>query len=68
MSKLNIVRSLRNRNDFEQSNKKEANWNNRFHLGKLPAYDSYGDINCKYIFKSRFENKNIQRRNKVKTI
>jgi hypothetical protein len=44
---MHIVRSIRNRSqDTEKVQKRESNWDHRFHLGKLPAYDSYNDTNC----------------------
>jgi hypothetical protein len=50
MSKMSIVRSIRNKSqDTEKVIKREAHWDSRFHLGKLPAYDSYSDSNCKNL-------------------
>lgn len=59
MSKVNTLRQIRkasnsNRGGSNGSNpiyndelRKELGWNNRFHLGKLPKYDTYHDNNCK---------------------
>lgn len=47
MSKMNIVRQIRNKSkDNEVIVKKEQKWDSRFHLGKLPTYDAFNDINC----------------------
>jgi len=50
MSKINIVRSIKTKNIREDSNhNREMAWDNRFHLAKLPPYDSYSDAYCNYI-------------------
>ena len=52
MSKMNIVRQIRNKSkDNEVKSKKEIKWDSRFHLGKLPQYDALHDINCKLKLK-----------------
>ena len=51
MSKINIVRSIRTKNNQEQElkSKKEIAWDNRFHLKKSQIYDpiqdTYGNKN-----------------------
>jgi len=53
MSKINMVRSIRTKNNFEQElkSKKEGGWDNRFHLAKQQIYDpiqdTYGKKNLK---------------------
>jgi hypothetical protein len=53
MSKLNVVRQIKQKtrpafsNNLNPENDKEIRWNNRFHLGKLPDYNSHQDSNCK---------------------
>ena len=44
MNKVNILRQIRQKptNDLDR----EQNWNNRFHLGKLPEYNTMTDNNC----------------------
>ena len=66
MSKLNIVRQIKNKNiKKEDEYEKENKWNNRFHLAKLPPYDSHHDTNCKIKkIKKSFEYKISQRSNK----
>ena len=55
MSKVNIVRQIRNKSNvkspIEDEFIKEKKWNSRFHLGKLPAYNAHNDANCKYFYK-----------------
>ena len=47
---MNIVRSIRKKSkENEIYSKRESNWDNRFHLGKLPSYNIYNDANCIYF-------------------
>jgi hypothetical protein len=47
MSKLNVVRQIKfGKGNQDYDLQKELGWNNRFHLGKLPAYNAYNDTNC----------------------
>jgi hypothetical protein len=64
---MNVVRSIRNKSrENELISKKEQNWNSRFHLGKLPAYDALSDINCNFKL-NRLKHEIIARSNKVTT-
>lgn len=51
MSKLSVVRQIKQQknaiHDMNKEMEKELKWDNRFHLGKLPDYDSLKDVNCK---------------------
>jgi hypothetical protein len=55
MSKLNVVRQIKqkNRPAFSTNShveyEKEVGWNSRFHLGKLPQYNAFNDSNCNYF-------------------
>ena len=51
---INIVRSIKTKTyrDHDVNFGKETKWNDRFHLGKLPPYDAYKDLNSNIkIFK-----------------
>jgi len=54
MSKLSVVRQIKQQKnaiqDMNREMKKELKWDNRFHLGKLPDYNSLKDDNCKIIY------------------
>ena len=48
MSKINIVRSIKTKNNREQvvHTNRESGWDNRFHLAKQQTYDSFQDTYC----------------------
>jgi len=51
MNKINIVRSIKNKNLIEDKNfNREVGWDNRFHLARPQPYDAYEDTYCKYLF------------------
>jgi hypothetical protein len=65
MSKVNVIRNMKNKTSERSNSKtlcglynseleKEQKWDNRFHLGKLPKYDAYQDENCNYLFNKLF--------------
>jgi hypothetical protein len=56
MSKISIVRSIKQKNnvhlqkDNDINYMRENGWDNRFHLGKLPNYDSHNDNYCIFFY------------------
>lgn len=68
MSKINMVRSIRSKNNLEQEmkSKKETGWDNRFHLAKQhtydPVQDTYGNYNNKIYKKNHSEQYEITSR------